>query len=64
MSVLKVSGVSDLAGLGGFSFNSGSITANGTLRVADININGSITGSSNYNIPSLSGQSFKLLRTD
>ena len=44
MSVLKVSGVSDLAGLGGFDFNSGSITANGTLRVQNININGDITG--------------------
>ena len=55
MSVLKVSGVSDLAGLGGFSFNSGSITANGTLRVQDLTINGDITGSSKYNIQTLSG---------
>ena len=64
MSVLKVTTVTDLAGLGGFSLSSGSITANGTLRVNNININGSITGSSSYNIPSMSGQSGKFLSTD
>ena len=45
MSVLKVSGVTDLAGLGGFTLSSGSITANGTLKVNNIKVNGSITGS-------------------
>ena len=64
MSVLKVSGVTDLAGLGGFSFSSGSITANGTLRVSNININGNITGSSNYIIPNLSGNTNRFLSTD
>ena len=64
MSVLKVSKVTDLAGLGGFTLTSGSITANGTLKVTNININGSITGSSSYNIPSFSGQSGNFLSTD
>ena len=64
MSVLKVSSVSDISGLGGFSFSSGSITANGTLKVGNININGSITGSSTYIVPSMSGQSGRFLSTN
>jgi len=51
MSVLKVTNVSDPAGVGGFTLASGTITANGTLTVTDININGTISGSSNYIIP-------------
>ena len=47
MSVLKVTEVRDLAGIGGFSFSSGSVTALGTLKVNDININGTMSGSSN-----------------
>ena len=58
MSVLKVTEVRDLAGIGGFSFSSGSVTALGTLKVGDININGSVSGSSNYIIPSLSSGQF------
>ena len=58
MSVLKVTEVRDLAGIGGFSFSSGTVTALGTLKVTDININGNISGSSNYNIPSLSSGLF------
>ena len=50
MSVLKVTEVRDLAGIGGFSFSSGTVTALGTLKVTDININGNISGSSNYNL--------------
>ena len=64
MSVLKVTGVTDLAGLGGFTLSSGSITANGTLKVNNININGSISGNSKYNIPSFSGQSGQFLSTN
>ena len=64
MSVIKVSGARDVAGLGGFDFSSGSITARSTLKVVDININGSISGSSNHIIPSFSGQSGKFLSTD
>ena len=64
MSVLKVTTVTDLAGLGGFTLSSGSITANGTLKVNNININGTITGNSPYNIPSMSGQSGRFLSTN
>ena len=55
MSVLRVGEVKDLAGISGFTLSSGSITANGTLRVNDININGTISGSSSYIIPNPSG---------
>ena len=58
MSVLKVTEVRDLAGIGGFSFSSGTVTALGTLKVNDININGSVSGSSNYIVPSLSSGNF------
>ena len=51
MSVLKVTNVSDPSGVGGFTLASGTITANGTLTVTDININGTISGSSNYIVP-------------
>ena len=64
MSVLKVSGCRDIAGLGGFDFASGAITARSTLKVTDLNINGSISGSSNHIIPSMSGQSGKFLSTN
>ena len=64
MSVLKVTGCTDISGLGGFDLSSGSITCNGTLRVQNININGSISGASPYNIPSFSGQSGKFLSTN
>jgi len=55
MSTLKVASVKDLAGQGGFSFSSGSITANGTLTVSNIQINGTISGSSGQIIPSQRG---------
>ena len=58
MSVLKVGNVRDLAGISGFDLSSGSITALGTLKVNNININGNISGSSNYNVPSLSSGNF------
>jgi hypothetical protein len=64
MSVLKVSSVKDLAGIGGFTLSSGSITALGTLKVTNLNVNGSFSGSSNYIVPSISGQSGKYLTTN
>lgn len=54
MSVLKVSSIKDLAGISGFTLSSGSITVSGTLKVNNLSINGTITGSSSYIIPSLS----------
>ena len=64
MSVLKVTTVQDPSGVGGFTLNSGSITANGELKVTNLNINGSISGSSQYVIPSFSGQSGSYLSTN
>ena len=64
MSVVKVSQVTDITGLGGFALSSGNITCAGTLKVNDININGTITGSSTHIIPSMSGQSGRFLSTD
>jgi len=62
MSVLKVASIKDLAGIGGFTLSGGSITVSGTLKVNNLSINGSISGSSNYIIPSL--QSGKYLSTN
>ena len=62
MSVLKVASIKDLAGIGGFTLSGGAITATGTLKVNNLSINGTISGSSNYNIPSL--QSGKYLSTN
>jgi len=64
MSVLKVTSIKDQVGLSGFTLSSGSISAQGTLKVTDININGNVTGSSNYIIPSMSGQSGRFLSTN
>tara|TARA_B100000073_G_scaffold63025_1_gene46627 strand:+ start:514 stop:1320 length:807 start_codon:yes stop_codon:yes gene_type:complete len=60
MSVLKVNNVYDPSGVGGFTLSSGQITANGTLTVQNLNINGSISGASNYIIPSFPGSGWYL----
>ena len=57
MTRLTVAQVKDLSNQGGMSFSNGSITANGTLNVTNIVINGKVSGSSGYIIPSQSGQS-------
>jgi len=64
MSILRVTSIKDQQGLSGFNFASGAITSHGTLKITNININGTITGSSKYIIPSLTGHSGKLLTTD
>jgi hypothetical protein len=64
MSVLKVTTVKDPSGVGGFTLNSGSITANGELKVTNLNINGSISGSSTYVVPAFSGSGGRYLSTD
>ena len=46
MTRLNVAQVKDLGNQGGMSFSGGSITANGTLNVTHIVINGNVTGSS------------------
>ena len=55
MAQLNLGAIKDLGGIGGFTFSSGGITANGTLNVQDIEITGSVSGSSSYLLPSPSG---------
>ena len=55
MSTLRVNNVKDLAGISGFTLSTGGIVSNATLIVGDITINGSVTGSSKYIIPNMSG---------
>jgi hypothetical protein len=64
MSTLKVATIKDLANTGGFSLNSGTITANGTLTVSNLVINGTISGSNKQYLPTQSGNSGKFLTTD
>ena len=64
MAQLNIGAIKDLGGIGGFTFSSGGITANGNLTVTDIVVDGTIAGSSNYLIPNPSGNSGKYLTTD
>ena len=64
MAQLNVGAVKDLGGVGGFTFASGGITANGTLTVTDIVVDGTISGSSGYLIPNPSGNTNKFLSTN
>ena len=64
MAQLNVGAIKDLGGVGGFTFASGGITANGTLTVTDIVVDGNIAGSSAYLIPNPSGNTNKFLSTD
>ena len=57
MAQLKLGAIKDLGGIGGFTFSSSGVTANGTLTVTDIVIDGNISGSSSYILPNPSGQS-------
>ncbi|MBT89962.1 MAG: hypothetical protein CL921_00165 [Deltaproteobacteria bacterium] len=64
MTRLTVAQVKDLSNQGGMSFSNGTITANGTLNVTNIVINGNVSGSSGYIVPSQSGQSGSFLSTN
>lgn len=64
MAQLNVGAIKDLGGVGGFTFASGGITANGTLTVTDIVVDGTISGSSAYLIPNPSGNTNKFLSTN
>ena len=64
MTRLNVSQVKDLGGQGGMSFSGGAITANGSLTVQHIVVNGTMSGSSGYIIPSQSGKSGHYLYTN
>jgi len=64
MSTLKVANIRDLAGTGGFYLNSGTISAQGTLTVSNLVINGTISGTNTQYLPSQSGNNGKFLTTD
>ena len=64
MAQLNIGAIKDLGGIGGFTFSSGGITANGNLTVTDLVVDGNISGSSNYLIPNPSGNTNKYLTTD
>ena len=64
MAQLNIGAIKDLGGIGGFTFSSGGITANGNLTVTDLVVDGTISGSSNYLIPNPSGNTNKYLSTN
>ena len=51
MAQLNVNAIKDLGGIGGFTLSSGGLTANGTLTVTNLTVDGTIAGSSQYIIP-------------
>ena len=57
MAQLKLGAIKDLGGIGGFTLSSGGVTANGTLTVNDLVIDGTMGGSSSFVLPNPSGQS-------
>ena len=57
MAQLKLGAIKDLGGIGGFTLSSGGVTANGTLTVNDLVIDGTVGGSSSFVLPNPSGQS-------
>ena len=64
MAQLNLGAIKDVGGIGGFTFSSGGITANGTLTVTDIEINGTLAGSSQYILPNPSGQTDNFISTN
>jgi len=61
MAQLKLGAIKDLGGIGGFTLSSGGVTANGTLTVNDLVIDGTVGGSSSFVLPNPSGQSGKFV---
>ena len=61
MAQLNLGAIKDIGGIGGFTFTSGGITANGTLNVQDIEISGTLAGSSAYILPNPSGHALCLI---
>jgi len=61
MAQLTVNAVKDLGGIGGFTLSSSGLTANGTLTVSNLDISGTLAGSSNYIVPNPSGNVGKFL---
>ena len=64
MALLRVNTIQDTSGVNGFSITNTTISINGTLTVSDLVVNGVISGSSSYIVPSQSGQGGKFMTTD
>ena len=64
MAQLNLGAIKDIGGIGGFTFTSGGITANGTLNVQDIEISGTLAGSSAYILPNPSGHADEYISTN
>ncbi len=64
MAQLNLGAIKDVGGIGGFTFTSGGITANGTLNVQDIEISGTLAGSSAYILPNPSGHADEYISTN
>ena len=64
MAQLNLGAIKDIGGIGGFTFTSGGITANGTLNVQDIEISGTLAGSSAYILPNPSGHTDEYISTN
>ena len=64
MAQLNVNAIKDLGGIGGFTLSSGGLTANGTLTVNNLTVDGTIAGSSQYLIPNPSSYQGKFLTTN
>ena len=64
MALLRVSQIQDPSGSVGFTVSNSTVSCSGTLTVTDLVINGTISGSSSYIIPSQGGNSGSFLTTD
>ena len=64
MAQLNLGAIKDVGGIGGFTFTSSGITANGTLTVNDIEIDGTLAGSSAYILPNPSGHTDEYISTN
>ena len=64
MAQLNLGAIKDTGGIGGFTFSSSGITANGTLTVNDIEISGNLAGSSAYILPNPSGHQDEYISTN
>ena len=64
MAQLNLGAIKDVGGIGGFTFTSSGITANGTLNVTDIEISGNLAGSSAYILPNPSGHADEYISTN
>jgi len=64
MALLRVNQIQDPSGSVGFTVSNSTVSVSGTLTVNDLVVNGTITGSSSYIVPSQAGKGGSFLSTD